>query len=463
MRLQTFPVAEQRGISLYLPKSQHAREVASASSAHRLVVDRLRLPAPAARRATLVLPGDKSVSHRAFMLAAIARGKTKIIGANAGADVHATVAALRQVGVRIHRVGNAFVVSGDTKFRSPHVTIDCGNSGTTMRLLAGLLAGRVHAVLDGDASLRRRPMLRVAQPLNEMGADIETSSNGKPPLRLRACGQLHGVRVRVDVPSAQVTSAILLAAVQAQSATTIRVKYRVRDHTQRMLRAFCGKIAVRGGTIRVQPSVLTSPRRLEIFGDLSAAVYFACAGALVPGSHLRLRKIGVNPTRTAILDVLRAMGVHIEIIPLRVRGGEPAADLVIRGGYPLRCVPIKQQIVPQIIDEIPALCALAATAQGMLRIRGAAELRHKESDRIATTVALLKCFGAHAEAKPDGIDVRGGQTLRAPTAIDTHGDHRIGMAAAILAVATRAPLIIARSACIATSFPGFARAWRAAF
>lgn len=432
-------------------------------SAHRLVVDRLQLPAPVARRATLVLPGDKSVSHRAFMLAAIATGKTRIKGANAGADVHATIAALRQVGVKINRTRNGFVVNGDSKFRAPHDTIDCGNSGTTMRLLAGLLAGRVHAVLDGDASLRRRPMLRVAQPLNEMGADIGTSSQGRPPLRLRECGQLHGARVRVDVASAQVKSAILLAAVHASSPTTIRLKFDSRDHTERMLRAFGGKIAVRGRTIQVQPSLLTSPRSLEIFGDLSAAVYFACAGALVRGSRLRLRKVGVNPTRTAILDVLRAMGVHVDIIPLRGGGGEPAADLVIHGGYPLRCVPIKQNIVPEIVDEIPALCALAATAVGVLRIRGAMELRHKESDRIATIVALLKQFGVRAVAKHDGIEVRGGQTLRAPTTIDTHGDHRIGMAAAILAVATRAPLIIEHSACIATSFPGFARAWRATF
>lgn len=426
-------------------------------------MDRLYLPAPAARHATLTLPGDKSISHRAFMLAAIAAGKTIIVGANAGADVLATIAGLRQVGVRISRTRDGFVVRGISTFSSPQDTIDCGNSGTTMRLLAGLLAGRVSAVLDGDASLRRRPMRRVAQPLNEMGADVRTTPQGRPPLRLRSCGRLHGARMQLEVPSAQVKSAIMLAALHASSPTTILAKHDSRDHTERMLRTFGGKITVRGRTIEVRPCVLTSPGRLEIFGDLSAAVYFACAAAVIPGSHLRLRKVGVNPTRTAILDLLGAMGVQLDILCLRVRGGEPAANLAIRGGHPLRTVSVKRQIVAEIIDEIPALCALAATVAGVLRIRGAVELRHKESDRIRTTVSLLKQFGVHAEAKHDGIEVRGGRTLRAPRAVDTQGDHRIGMAAAILAAAARAPLWIDNSACIATSFPGFARAWRAAF
>ncbi len=397
------------------------------------------------------------------MLAAIAAGKTSIIGANTGADVAATIAGLRQVGVRISRKHDGFVVEGVSQFGAPRSTIDCGNSGTTMRLLAGLLAGCVPAVLDGDASLRRRPMLRVAQPLNEMGADVRTGPRGRPPLSVRPSSQLHGARLQLDVPSAQVKSAIVLAALHASGTTTIVTKSHSRDHTERMLRAFNGKIVVRPRTILVRPSVLASPGRLEIFGDLSAAVYFACAAALIPGSHLRLRRVGVNPTRTPILDLLRAMGVRIDLFRLRVRSGEPAADLVIRGGYPLCCVPVKRQVVPEIIDEIPALCALGAASRGVLRIRGAAELRYKESDRISTTVALLKQFGAHAEATDDGIVVQGGRTLRAPLAVDTQGDHRIGMAAAILAVAARAPLWIDNSACIMTSFPKFAQAWRSAF
>jgi 3-phosphoshikimate 1-carboxyvinyltransferase len=426
-------------------------------------VDRLRLPAAKPGRVTLHVPGDKSISHRAFLLAAIARGSTRIAGANRGADVLATIRALRALGVRIARHAQDFIVEGAPRLRAPAHPIDCGNSGTTMRLLAGLLAGRVNAVLDGDASLRRRPMERVTRPLNRMGAQIRCSRGGHAPLRICGAGPLHGAKIALEVQSAQVASAVMLAALGARGATTIAPVRSLRDHTQRMLRSFGVRVTQRGAAISVTPTQLVSPREIVIPGDLSSAVFFVCAAAVVPGARIRLARIGVNPTRTAILDVLRAMGVRLEIHPVRSSGPEPAADLIVAGGAPLRNVRVPNAIVPEIIDEIPALCALSATASGVLRLRGARELRHKESDRVATVVGLLQAFGADARALADGIVVTGGKPLRAPDRVPTHGDHRIGMAAAILAAAARAPLTIDESGCIATSFPEFSLAWRAAF
>ncbi len=425
-------------------------------------VQTLTLAKPSPKpNATLTLPGDKSITHRAFLLAAMAKGRTLIVNPNVGLDMQATLRALRQLGVLVHTTSDGTLVLGREELRDPRAPIDCANSGTTMRLLLGMLAGRVDAVLNGDASLRRRPMARVTRPLNAMGARMTTRS-GFPPVRVRRrASQLKPIRYTMVVASAQAKSALLLAALRATAPSTIVEPVLTRDHTERMLRAMGAKLLTTGRTIRIWPGALRALRRMRIPGDISSAIYLLCAAAATPDSILQLRDVGINPTRTAALEVLRQMGADVRIARRRDWSGEPVADLSIRGGAPLRNVTIKAALVPNLIDEIPALCALACTARGVFSVGGASELRVKESDRITTTVELLCRFGADARALADGISIRGGGELRAPTRVPTHGDHRIGLAAAILAAATRSSLTIDDSECIATSFPGFAAAWRA--
>src|SRR5579864_1690376 len=358
-------------------------------------VETLRLAAATARSARLRVPGDKSITHRALLLGAIARGRSLVLHPNQGADVLATYRALRQLGVRLERRADAFVVYGVAGFRDPRSAIDCGNSGTTLRLLMGLLAGRVNARLTGDASLRRRPVERVAIPLRAMGARITTSAKGTAPVKLyRANQPLHGLAYRLPVASAQLKSALLLAGLQARGRTTLLVGDQSRDHTERLL---------------------------------------------------------------------RSMGASLTIRTRRSRDHEPAGDISVTGGGDLHGVTVRPSLVPNLIDEIPALCAVAAAAQGTFVVRGARELRVKESDRIATTVQLLRSFAVDAHPLADGIAVRGGATLRPPRRVRTNGDHRIGMAAAILAAAAGSPLVIEAAECIAPSFPGFRTAWRSAF
>jgi 3-phosphoshikimate 1-carboxyvinyltransferase len=426
-------------------------------------VQSLALRAPVAgRRSRVTVPGDKSISHRALLFAALASGRTRIIGANRGLDVLATARALRALGIRVRSTDAGFEVTGGV-FADPRAVIDCGNSGTTMRLLAGALAGHVHARLDGDASLRRRPMSRVAEPLQLMGARIATR-NGYPPLRLfGANGRLRPIRYTMPVASAQVVSAIVIAALGASGASTIIEKARTRDHTQRLLAAMGAKLRCTGRTVRVYPSRLVAVPTLRVPGDISAAVYLFCAAATLPRTQLSLRHVGVNPTRTAALDVLRNMGASIAISKPREWCNEPVADISITGARRLRNIVVPPRLVPMLIDEIPALCALAAVANGTFCVRNARELRVKESDRIETTVRLLQAFDADARALGDGIAVRGGRRLRAPRSVSTFGDHRIGLAAAILAAASGSAITIRDSACVATSFPGFANVWRRAF
>lgn len=426
-------------------------------------VDSLRFGPPQARSARVQVPGDKSITHRALLLGALAQGTTLIAHPNRGADALTTATALRQLGVRLQTRSNAFIVRGATRLRDPRGAIDCGNSGTSMRLLLGMLAGRVNAVLTGDSSLRRRPMERVATPLRAMGAAIATT-RGKAPVRLaRRDRPLRGISYALPIASAQLKSALLLAGLRASGKTVLTGDGRSRDHTERMLRAMGAEITVRASRISLAPSALRSLERIDVPGDFSAAFYLIAAAATLPGMRLRLPAVGLNPTRTAALTVLQTMGGDVVTKVRNCTAGEPAGEVIIRGGAPLRGVAVPHRLVPNLLDEIPALCALAATATGTFSVRGARELKVKESDRIRTTVQLLRSFGVHARALADGIVVKGGQPLRAPRRVSTHGDHRIGMAAAILAVAARAPIVIGGAACIATSFPGFARTWRATF
>ncbi len=427
-------------------------------------VKSLFLSKPAARHVAIDLPGDKSITHRALMLAAIADGVTKIDNPNRGLDVAATIGALRNLGVHVRTNSAGVLVAGSDRLRDPRRTIDCGNSGTTMRLLAGLLAGRVNAILDGDASLRRRPMERVVLPLRAMGASLSSSRGGHPPITLhRGAGPLRALDYRMPVASAQIKSALLLAALRAGGPSEIHEPARTRDHTEIMLKSMGAKITTRGRSIRISPSQLRPLRRTRVPGDFSAAVYLLCAAAVVPGSELTLRSVGINPTRTAALEVMTAMGARLRITRRRSWSGEAVADISIKGGAPLRGIAIPASKVPNLIDEIPALCALAAMARGSFSIRKAAELRVKESDRIQTTVDLLRNFGAQARPLEDGIVVTGGQALRAPRSVSTRGDHRIGLTAAILSAAAGSSLVIRDAPCVATSFPDFPRVWRAAF
>ncbi|MFI5388919.1 MAG: 3-phosphoshikimate 1-carboxyvinyltransferase [Candidatus Eremiobacterales bacterium] len=410
------------------------------------------------------MPGDKSISHRAFMCASVADGESSIIGANAGADVRATIHALRALGFSIEGdISGGLRVRGVREFRTPLSTLDCGNSGSTMRMLAGLIAGRVDATLDGDESLRRRPMERVAEPLRAMGADVKTNE-GRPPLALRSSKQpLRGAAITLPVASAQVKSSVLFAALRAQGPTVVTEPSHTRDHTERMLRSMGATLDVNGRSIAVETSSLKPLADYRVPGDFSAAFFFMAGAAALPGSHLRLAAVGLNPTRTAALDVLRAMGADIEISDKREVCGEPIGDVVVRGGRDLRTAAIDAALIPNLIDEIPALCALAASVGLDFEIRNASELRTKESDRIATTVRLLRAFGVNAEELPDGISITSGGRSYAPERIPTEGDHRIGMSAAILALAAGAPIRIDDADCIDTSFPGFADAWRSSF
>jgi 3-phosphoshikimate 1-carboxyvinyltransferase len=424
----------------------------------------MHLRAPSRFAGPITVPGDKSISHRVLLFAALASGTTSVRNLNRGEDVEASANALRSLGIDVSDAGGVVSVTGAHELRDPGTTIGCGNSGTTMRVLAGMLAGQVDAVLDGDASLRGRPMERVATPLRAMGADVRCSGGGTPPLRLaRSATKLRGIAHDLPVASAQVKTAIMLAALKARGATTITSPRQSRDHSELLLGEMGAALSVDGLTVRVRPSALRALGDYDVPGDVSAAAYFVAAATCLPGSRISILGAGINPTRTAALDVLRDMGAHIGIRGLRVVHGEPVADIEVSSASPLRNVELDPERIPNLIDEIPLLCAVAATAQGAFTVRGAQELRAKESDRIDATIELLRAFGVAVTELPEGIAVRGGRPLRPPQRITTGGDHRIGMTAAVLAAAAKASITIDDAGCIATSFPGFEAAWHAAF
>jgi len=424
---------------------------------------RIALTKPTACAGEVVMPGDKSVSHRIVMLAAIARGQTEIVNLNRGEDVGRTTKAMTSVGAIVKPKEHALVVHGVDELHDPTDPIDCGNSGTTMRLLMGLLAGRVQATLDGDASLRRRPMERIAEPLRLMGAEIETSADGRAPVSLRGQAALRGIDFRAAVASAQLKSAVLFAGLHAEGATNVSVAIATRDHTERMLAAMHAPVGFGGPTVSIRRGELDAIPRYDVPGDLSAAAFFLTAAAALPGFQLVVRDVGINPTRGAVVDALRAMGAKISIRNARIAHDEPRADIEVRGGAHLRGISIGGSAVPALIDELPVLCALGAIAGGEFAVRGAGELRLKESDRLAATAAMLRAFGAEVEDLPDGLVVRRSSPLQAPELISAGGDHRIGMAAAALAAALRQPLVIDDAECIATSFPEFEKTWSQAF
>ena len=451
---------------------------------------------PAARlRGELRLPGDKSISHRALLLATLAAGDSRILGASDGADVRSTAAIMRALGARVEPDGEAEGAAerggapgrgrnvsyrvdspGADGLRQPGGTLDCGNSGTSLRLIAGMLAGLpLVGVLDGDDSLRRRPVARIIEPLRRMGAELHARDDDSlPPLTVVGHTPLRAVDLTTPVPSAQVKSAILLAALRAEGRTTVRERVATRDHTERMLRArgvSVDRVADGDGGVAWTVEGGTAVRAIDqlVPGDMSAAAFWLVAGSIHPDAELTLRDVGVNPTRRAVVDLLRAMGAEIEERPVQAAAGvegdagrasgadpdagEPMADLVVRSSD-LRAIDVSPPEVAAAIDEIPVLCLAAAHARGTTTIRGAGELRHKESDRIAGIAAGLRAMGANVEIDGDDVRIQGGAHLRGATT-DSLDDHRLAMTFAIAGLVATDPTTIERPDSAAVSYPGF--------
>jgi 3-phosphoshikimate 1-carboxyvinyltransferase len=420
-------------------------------------LDWLAQPAAGPLRGRIRVPGDKSISHRAMMLGSLAEGTTEVSGFLEGEDTLATAAAFRAMGVRIdvdgpgRRIVHGVGLHG---LKAPAGPLDLGNSGTGMRLMAGILAGQGFASeLIGDESLSRRPMKRVIEPLKRMGAAIESREGGLAPLRIApATAGLVGTHYDSPVASAQVKSCLLLAGLYARGTTSVTEPHRTRDHTERMLRAFGVDVRVDGNTASVAGGQRLRATAIEAPADVSSAAFLLVAASIVPGSELLLESVGVNPLRDGVLRALRLMGADITLENPRTLGDEPVADLRVRHA-PLRGIEVPEALVPDMIDEFPVLFAAASVAQGTTVVRGAAELRVKESDRIAAMATALRALGARVEETADGAVIHGG-TLGGGR-IDSLGDHRIAMASAVAAQVAAAPVRIDDCANVGTSFPGF--------
>ncbi len=417
-------------------------------------------------RGAIVVPGDKSVTHRAIILTALAEGPSTVTGYCRGEDCLNTMRAFQSLGVRIEETAERLQVHGKGMWglTEPFGPIDCGNSGTGIRLMTGLLAGQdFFTVLTGDESIRRRPMGRVVKPLRTMGATIAGRKGGElAPLAITGT-RLTGMSYSSPVASAQIKSSLLFAALYADGLTTISEPRLSRDHTERMFAYFGIPFHRDGCTVRVEgrPSVRWSGKTVVVPGDLSAAAFFVVGALIVPESDLTVRGVGMNPTRTGLLNVLGQMGAQIAVLNPREEAGEPVADLRVRS-TPLRGVRIGPELIPQTIDEFPILCVAAAVAEGETVITGAEELRVKESDRIATMARELRAMGAHIEERPDGMVIQGlgrkGENGRLTGATcASHGDHRVAMSVAIGALTAARPTLIQDTACIETSFPDFDR------
>lgn len=411
----------------------------------------------------LRVPGDKSISHRSIMLGAIATGTTRVDGFLEGADALATRNIFAAMGVAIRGPAGDGRVEIDgvglDGLKAPAARLDCGNSGTSMRLLSGLLSGcRVACTIVGDESLARRPMRRVIDPLAKMGARID-SRDGLPPLTLVPGGRLAGIDYPMPVASAQVKSAVLLAGLGADGTTRVTEPAPTRDHTERMLTAFGVRVERDGPTASLAGGQALKATAIDVPADLSSAAFFLVAASIAEGSDLVLEHVGINPTRTGVLDILRAMGADITVQNAREIGGEPVADLRVRSA-PLRGIDVAPEWVPLAIDEFPVLFVAAACAEGVTRVTEAEELRVKESDRIQVMADGLVSLGVDARATPDGMVIqgRGGEAACLQGGrIDSRGDHRIAMAFAVASLRADGPIRIDDVANVDTSFPGFAR------
>jgi 3-phosphoshikimate 1-carboxyvinyltransferase len=422
--------------------------------------DRIITPR-AAINGTVQVPGDKSISQRLAMLAALADGESSMDGFLAGEDCLSTLGAMASLGARVTRQGaHVSVVGAGGRLSAPAGVLDLGNSGTGMRLLCGLLAGHdFESELTGDASLRSRPMGRIAAPLRNMGARVALlGANDCAPIRIHG-GGLRAMRYRLPMASAQVKSCVLLAGLFAEGETIVEEPKATRDHTERLLRALGADCRSEGLTVRVHGAggdrLALAARNWSVPGDFSAAAFWMGAAAMQPGAHVLMRGVGINPRRTAFLDVLRRMGANVEVFASeQEHAWEPFGAVAVQGGE-LRGTEVAGDEIPNLIDELPMVAVIAAAAEGQTVIRDAQELRVKETDRIAAMVASLRAFGIQAEDRPDGMIITGGGAIRGGGTVDSRGDHRIAMAGAILALQADASARIRNVACVATSYPAF--------
>ena len=420
----------------------------------------MNIPASKPLRGTLTVSGDKSISHRAVMLGSLATGTTEIEGFLPGEDCLSTIRCFRSMGVHIEQNGSSVKVFGRglRELTAPAGILDCGNSGTTTRLLSGVLAAQhFNSVLSGDASIQRRPMKRIMIPLRAMGADITSvSGNDCAPLSVHG-KQLYGVHFNSPIASAQVKSAVLLAGLYASGQTTVTEPALSRDHTERMLRSFGAKVLT--GNFEGRPSVTVTETQnlygteISVPGDISSAAFFLVGASIVPGSEVVLRNVGINPTRDGVISALRAMGAKIEVLEVRNEDSEPAADLLVRYA-PLHGTEIGGALIPRLIDELPVLAAAAAVAEGRTVIRDAAELKVKESNRIRTMAEGLSRLGAKVEETEDGLIIDGGAALHGG-AVESYSDHRIAMSFAILSLVTDGEVRISDPDCVNISAPTF--------
>lgn len=406
---------------------------------------------PSTIEGTLTVPGDKSIAHRALMVAALARGQSVLRSMPGGGDVLSTAACLRLLGTEITPEEDVLRVTGTGSLRAPAENLDAGNSGTTMRLLAGILAGQAfESCLTGDESLRRRPMNRVIEPLTRMGADIRAEA-GKAPLVIHG-RPLRGIEYALPVASAQVKSSLLFAGLFAEGETTVIEPVPTRDHTERMLPVAGIEVRRDGERISLQGGNALTPLNLSVPGDVSSAAFFLAGAALTRG-EVSVGDVGVNPTRTGFLRVLERMGAQVQLSNERLEGGEPVATVAVRGRV-LRAVTIEAEEVPLLVDELPLVVLLATQAKGTSLIRGAGELRLKETDRIATVAAALASLGADIDDLPDGFAVRGPVKLEGAV-VSSHGDHRLAMMLAMAGSIARGETVVIGADAAAVSYPGF--------
>jgi len=408
-------------------------------------------------RGEIIVPGDKSISHRSIMFASLAKGESRVVGLLRGEDCMSTLKIFQAMGVAVEERGEDELIihgRGIDGLLEPEDVLDCGNSGTTMRLMSGILAAQpFYSVLTGDQYLRKRPMGRVIDPLKQMGAKIlGRDGNKKAPLTIDG-GGLKPIEYHSPVASAQVKSALLLAGMQIDGTTTVYEPHLSRDHSERMLRYFGAEVESFEGGARVTGPVVLEGREVFVPGDISSAAFFLVAGLIVPSSELLLKNVGVNPTRIGIIDILQRMGGSIEFLNQRELSGEPVADLLVKSSQ-LKGIEIGGELVPRAIDEFPVVSVAAAFADGITTIRDAKELRVKETDRIAAMCDSLGKLGAQIEPLEDGMRVTGGKPLSGGT-VNSFGDHRIAMSMAIAALRAEGEILIEDTGCTATSFPGF--------
>ncbi|HZO62639.1 MAG TPA: 3-phosphoshikimate 1-carboxyvinyltransferase [Gaiellaceae bacterium] len=416
------------------------------------------MEAAASVQGGIAVPGDKSISHRAVLIGAIAEGESVVTGFGRSDDTESTISAVRALGVDVAEDGDTIRIAGAglRGLRAPAGPIDCGNAGTLARLLPGILAGQrgQQFELTGDESLSSRPMRRIADPLMRMGAGIETAQGGVLPLGIDA-RTLRPIRYQLPVASAQVKSCVLLAGLYAaEGPTTVIESVRTRDHTERMLRSAGARVRSEPGGVEIWPAARLDPVRLAVPGDFSAAAPFVVAATLLPGSRLRIAGVGVNPTRTGLLDVLERMGARISPFNRSTSGGEPVADLEVEHAD-LVATEVEPGEVPSLIDELPLFALAASMAHGDSTVRGAEELRRKESDRIETVVTALRRLGARIVATPDGFTVRGVPSRPRGGQMDSAGDHRVAILGAVAGLVSREGVRVGGAEAVSVSFPGF--------